>query len=45
MNEGNRRTSLEKEIMLQVNERLFQQGLLSRELYEAAKVRIVDGHS
>ena len=34
---------LEKELMLHVNQRLFEQGILTREVYEAAKIRIVDG--
>ncbi len=34
-------TGLKQEIMLQVNERLYIQGLISKELYEQAKIRIV----
>lgn len=32
---------LKSEIMLQVNERLYIKGLISRELYEQAKIKIV----
>ncbi|MGM9618413.1 MAG: hypothetical protein ACI3W8_01040 [Oscillospiraceae bacterium] len=32
---------LKQELMLQINQRIFDQGLLSRETYEEAKVRIV----
>ncbi len=35
------REAFKNEIMLQINERLYIKGLLSRELYEQAKVRIV----
>lgn len=34
---------LKKELMLHVNQRLFEQGILTREVYEAAKIKIVDG--
>ena len=33
--------ALRSEIMLQINERLYLRGLISRELYEQAKVKIV----
>ena len=33
--------ALKSEILLQVNERLYLRGLISRELYEQAKVKIV----
>ncbi len=33
--------SLKSEIMLQVNERLYIRGLISREAYEQAKIKIV----
>ena len=33
--------ALKGEIMLQVNERLYLRGLISRELYEQARIRIV----
>lgn len=33
--------ALKSEIMLQINERLYIRGLISRELYEQAKVKIV----
>ena len=33
--------ALKSEIMLQINKRLYLRGLISRELYEQAKVRIV----
>ena len=33
--------ALKSEILLQINERLYLRGLISRELYEQAKVRIV----
>ena len=32
---------LKEEIMLQCNERLYRAGVISRELYEQAKIRIV----
>jgi len=35
---------LEHEIMLQVNESLYQKGVLTKELYEQAKVQIVHQH-
>ena len=34
-------TTLRIEIMLQINERLYIRGLISRELYEQAKFKIV----
>ena len=34
-------TELKSEIMLQVNERLYIRGLISRELYEQARLKIV----
>ena len=33
--------ALKSEIMLQINERLYLRGLISRELYEQAKVKIL----
>ena len=33
--------TLKNEIMLQVNEQLYIKGVISREIYEQAKVRIV----
>ena len=33
--------ALKSEIMLQINEHLYLRGLISREVYEQAKVRIV----
>ena len=33
--------ALKSEIMLQINERLYLRGLISRELYEQARVEIV----
>ena len=33
--------ALKSEILFQVNERLYLRGLISRELYEQAKVRII----
>lgn len=36
---------LKKELMLQINQRLFDQGLLARETYEEAKIRIVNGRT
>lgn len=33
--------ALKSEILLQINERLYIRGLISRELYEQARVRIV----
>ena len=38
---GETQSALKSEIMLQINERLYLRGLISRELYEQAKVRIV----
>jgi len=35
-------TRLKQEIMLQVNERLYIQGVISKALYERAKVKIVE---
>lgn len=35
--------TLKKEIMLQVNQRLFDTGMISEELYQQAKIKIVDG--
>ena len=32
---------LKSEIMLQINERLYIRGLISRELYEQARIKIV----
>ena len=32
---------LKSEIMLQMNERLYIRGIISRELYEQAKVKVV----
>ena len=34
---------LKREIMLQINERLYIQGHISQEMYEQAKVRIPEG--
>lgn len=34
---------LKREIMLQINERLYIQKLISQEIYDLAKVRIVSG--
>lgn len=34
-------TALKSEIMLQINERLYLRGLIGREVYEQAKVKIV----
>lgn len=34
---------LKKEIMLQVNQRLLDTGVISEELYRQAKVKIVNG--
>ena len=34
-------TELKSEIMLQINERLYIRGLISRELYEQARLKIV----
>ena len=36
---------LEQELMLQINESLFRQGLLTQELYEQAKIHIVKRNS
>ena len=33
--------ALRQELMLQVNQRLFEGGCITRELYEEAKIRIV----
>lgn len=32
---------LKSEIMLQINQRLFEQGMITRELYEGAKTKLV----
>lgn len=37
------RAALKKEIMLQVNQRLFDTGMISEQLYRQAKIKIVDG--
>ena len=34
--------ALKQEIMLQVNQRLFDQGAISKAVYEAAKIKIVN---
>lgn len=34
---------LKKEIMLQVNQRLFDTGMISEEIYRQAKIKIVNG--
>ena len=34
------RTALKLEILLQINERLYRRGVVSRDLYEQAKVRL-----
>ena len=36
---------LKKELMLQINQRLFDKGFLSREVYEEAKIRIVNNRT
>lgn len=36
---------LKKELMLQINQRLFEQGILPKAMYEEAKIRIVTLHS
>jgi len=41
MNRTSQTSMLKEEVMLQINERLFQLGLLTRELYEQAKIQIV----
>ena len=41
MKKGDSLSPLEEAIMLQVNQRLYDRGVLSRALYEEAKVRIV----
>lgn len=38
---GETRAALKSEILLQVNERLYIRGLISRELYEQAMIKIV----
>lgn len=40
MTDGMQR-KLKSEIMLQINERLYIRGIISRELYEQAKIKIV----
>ena len=35
--------ALKKEIMLQINQRLYVGGMISREVYERANVKIVSG--
>ena len=34
-------SALKSEVMLQINERLYLRGLISREVYEQARVKIV----
>ena len=34
--------ALKQEIMLQVNQRLFDHGVISKAVYEAAKIKIVN---
>ena len=41
MNRTSHTPVLKEELMLQINERLFQLGLLTKELYEQAKLQIV----
>ena len=41
MKKGDSLSPLEEAIMLQVNQRLYDRGLLPKALYEAAKERIV----
>ena len=36
------RERLEQEIKLHVNERLYKMGMISKEVYEAAKIEIVN---
>ena len=36
---------LKKELMLQINQRLFDQGILPKAMYEETKIRIVALHS
>lgn len=35
--------ALKKEIMLQINQRLFCAGVISEDVYEQAKIKIVNG--
>ena len=39
----NRAVVLKREIFLQVNQRLYEEGLIPETLYEEAKIRIVSG--
>lgn len=41
MNRTSQHSNLEEELMLQINQRLFELGLLTRELYEEAKIQII----
>lgn len=41
MNRTSQHSNLDEELMLQINQRLFELGLLTRELYEEAKIRII----
>ena len=41
-NQRTQNASLRQEMMLQINERLYIQGLISKTLYEQAKLRIVE---
>lgn len=41
---GSTETALKSEIMLQINQRLLEVGLISKEIYEAAIPRIVYEH-
>lgn len=36
-------TALKKEIMLQINQRLYAIGMISKEVYERANIKIVSG--
>ena len=42
MEQGKMDKAFEEAVLLHVNERLFQRGLLPRKVYEQAKMRIVE---
>jgi len=40
--QDNAAVALKSEIMLLINQRLFEKGVISREVYEQAKIKIVN---
>ena len=37
-------TGLKQEIMLQINQRLFEKGMITKAMYDVAKIKIVNGY-